>query len=277
MQGLRFRVLGPVEIVDASGSGAAASAPGGSHDSNVPLGSRSQLAILSVLLAHRGQYVRADTLMQVLWGDTRPRTARQTLRSYVSRLRQLVGEGLTGLGDGYRLAADDDAVDAGRFERLVRAARDAPAPEAIGVLTAALALWRGPAFADMADLEPVRAAARSLDQTRIAARESLCRALLLAGRASEAVPVAEALVAEDVLNEGGWVLLLDSLAASGRVAEGLAAYRRAQRALAREGIDPSPMLRQAHAAVLRATVPDPGTVRARDPGPGTVRTPGILG
>ena len=85
MEGPRFRVLGPVGTSEGSP------------------GSPSQLLLLSVLLAHRGQHVRSQMLMDVLWGDQPPRTARQTLRTYISRLRQLLGDRLVASGEGYRL------------------------------------------------------------------------------------------------------------------------------------------------------------------------------
>jgi DNA-binding SARP family transcriptional activator len=70
-------------------------------------------------------------------------------------LRRVLGDPglLTSGPDGYRLAVEPDAIDAVRFERLVRAGRRSHAQsrpaEAAATLREALSLWRGPALADV--------------------------------------------------------------------------------------------------------------------------------
>jgi DNA-binding SARP family transcriptional activator len=148
---VRFRVLGPVDAVDADGR-------------PLPLGGERQRALLAALLTHPGEVVSSDRLAHLLWGEDQPDNPAGALHSQVARLRQALRAGLTprearlrdGGGlltrpPGYLLAVEPEQVDAGRFERLVAEAAAAPPAEAARLLGEALALWRGPAYAGFAD------------------------------------------------------------------------------------------------------------------------------
>ena len=127
---MRIRVLGAVELVDAGG--------------NVcPIGSANQRTVLAVLLAHRGEVVSIDALIDALWGEAPPASAVSTLRTYVSRLRSHLGSALASRGGGFAFDVPPDDVDARRFEALVDAARGAGAAEAVELLAGALRLWKG--------------------------------------------------------------------------------------------------------------------------------------
>jgi len=129
---MEFRLLGPVE---AEAGGAA-----------IRLGGPKQRALLALLLLEPGRPVAADRLAGELGAE-----GEATLRSYVSRLRRVLGrETLAAESGGYLLRATRDQVDAHRFDRLVRQARDAAPGLASERLHAALALWRGPALAGAA-------------------------------------------------------------------------------------------------------------------------------
>ncbi len=233
---VRVRVLGPVEVID---------------DAGVPLavGSRNQRVVLAVLACQPGRTVATAHLIDALWGEEPPRTADHSLRAYVSRLRHLLGDRLAIRPGGYALELAPDAVDASRFEALLRQA-EGSGPAAVERLGEALELWRGPAFADLADVDALRGVAVRLDEPRLGAREARAAALLKAGHAVEATALAEELVAEAPLREGAWVTLIDALAATGRVAEALRAFQRAATALAEAGLAPSDELRRAEAAAL---------------------------
>lgn len=153
-------------------------------------------------------------------------------------------------GGGFALELAPDELDAERFEALVDAARGVDADAAAPLLATALGLWRGPAFGDRADVGCVRPEARRLEERRAAAGEAHAVALLASRRPDEAVAVAEALVSAAPLREGGWVVLIEALAAAQRSAEALRAFQRAAEALAEAGLDPSPRLRQAERAAL---------------------------
>jgi predicted ATPase/DNA-binding SARP family transcriptional activator len=241
---VRVRVLGTVGVAGEGGTGPA------------PIGSRSQRLILSVLAARAGETVSVDALVDALWGDEPPRTAAHTLRTYVSRLRSALGDGVAIHPAGYALAVAEDELDAGRFERLTAEAQRAADPHAaLEVLDEALGLWSGPAFGDVADVAALRGAAMRLEELRLAAVEARAAALLRAGDPAGAVAAAEELLAAHPLREGAWAVLVAALAAAGRGRDALHAYQRAAEALAEAGLVPSPRLRQAEAAALR--VPEP--------------------
>lgn len=249
-------MLGPLEVHDG--------------DAPVPVGGPRPRAVLAVLLASRGRVVSTDVLVDVLWGEAPPRTADHTLRTYVSRLRRVLGDRLVTRDGGYLLDVPPESVDACRFEHLAAAGGGVPA------LTAALDLWRGPAYAGQADLGPVRGEARRLEEARASAREALVAALVAAGAAAEATAAGEALVADEPYREGAWALLVRALVAAGRPAEALTAYRRAAAALDELGLEPSPVLRAAQAEALRAGVPaaDPArTTPAPAPAPSAPPVP----
>lgn len=139
---VEFRVLGPIEVLR--------------NGSVIALGGRRQAALLAVLLLERGRAVSPGRLVDELWDGKPPAGAGATLRSYVTRLRRALGGGVVIAREpgGYALRVADDAVDVGRFERLLHEGEDAlargAAHRAAERLAAALALWRGRAFDDLA-------------------------------------------------------------------------------------------------------------------------------
>ena len=216
----------------------------------VTLGSPTQRRILAVLLARLGETVALDTLAEAVWGDDPPASAVATLRTYISRMRSVLGDAIVSRGAGYALAAAPDDVDAGRFESLHRDAGRAEPAAAVAILDAALGLWRGSAFAEHADVACIAPEARRLEELRRSASEARVTALLRAGRADQAVAAAEALVTTEPLWEGAWARLIEGLAAQGRAAEALRAFQRAVAALADAGLEPSDVLRENERMVL---------------------------
>ncbi|MFC8800919.1 winged helix-turn-helix domain-containing protein [Streptomyces griseoincarnatus] len=95
----------------------------------LPLGSARQRAVLAALLAEPGVMVSLDQLVDRVWGATPPASARQTLHSYISRLRGVLrdegGPLLARRSSGYVLAVDVSAVDLHRFRALVARAKQA--------------------------------------------------------------------------------------------------------------------------------------------------------
>ncbi len=260
-----MRILGPVGVAAADAGDPVSAAP--------TLGSRSQRLVLAVLAARVGETVSADLLIDALWGDSPPRTAAQTLRTYVSRLRALLGDAVVISPGGYSLALSPSEVDAGRFEGLVREAGRAARPEVtMALLDEALALWRGPAFGDLADVEALRGPTRRLEELRLAAEEERAAALLRSGQVARAAATAEELVAAHPLREGAWAVLVEALAAAERAPEALRAYQRAAAALADAGLVPSARLRQAEASALAGTSPP-----VLAPRPFPVSTSSLLG
>src|ERR671931_237760 len=167
------------------------------------LGGPKQRALLAILLLDANQAVSADRLIDALWGDHPPDTAKNTLQVYVSQLRKLLPEGsLETVAPGYRLAVDPDALDLSRFEELAQQGRAAlgigDAATAAQALGAALALWRGPALADLA-LEPfAQTEAARLEELRLAVLEDRIEADLALGRHGPLVAELEHLIVENV-------------------------------------------------------------------------------
>jgi DNA-binding SARP family transcriptional activator len=249
---LELGVLGPVQAVR--------------DGRELGLGGPKQRAVLALLLVDAGRVVPVEHLAEVLWRGAPPPGAAKTLRSYVSRLRSLLEPeaALVARGGGYAIRVDPDRVDAGRFERLVGAGRDAlgrgEAAAAADQLGEALALWRGRALADVAEVEPLALEAARLEQLRLVALEGRLEADIERGLAGEVTGELEALVAEFPVRERLWRLLVLALYRAERQADALASYQRARAVLAEElGIEPGEELRQLEEAVLRQEVPPPAT------------------
>jgi WD40 repeat protein/DNA-binding SARP family transcriptional activator len=243
---VRFQVLGPLEADAGSGP--------------LSLGGPKQRVVLAHLLLRANQMAPAAVLIDEIWGEEPPETARNTLQSYVSHLRKALGEGrIAGRPPGYVLQVEHDELDADRFDGLLRDARKAlaiDAATAVRVFDDALALWRGPAFADLADEPSLVAEAGRLNELRLTAMEDRLDALLASGEHARVVGEAEALIGRHSLRERVWGQLMLALYRAGRQAEALAAFQRARQVLAEElGIDPSPELARVHERVLRQ---DPG-------------------
>jgi DNA-binding SARP family transcriptional activator len=245
---LEFRILGPVQAVR--------------DGRELELGGPKPRALLALLLVAPGRVIPAERLAEELWGGRPPAEAAGTLRSYVSRLRTVLGleAVLLARGGGYALAAEPELLDAARFERLAQAGRQAleggAAAAAADRFAEALGLWRGRALADVAEVEPLAREAARLEELRLLAVEGRVEADLALGRAAEVTGELEGLVGEHPVRERLWRLLVLALYRAGRQADALAAYRRARDMLAAElGIEPGAELRALEQQVLRQEVP----------------------
>jgi DNA-binding SARP family transcriptional activator len=216
-----------------------------------------QRALLAVLVAHGPTVVTRRTLVDNFWGDDAPASAGNAVEVYISRLRSALGrDRIRTEANGYRLVFDSNAVDAWRFAELCQQGSEELASgdvaTAADTLRAGLALWRGPAFTGLDDVELLRTEADRLDQLRLKALERRIEADLACGRHGLVVPELEALVFDYPLRERFWAQLMRALYADGRQGEALEAFRRARTLLADElGVDPGPELRDVEAAVLR--------------------------
>ncbi|KOU74935.1 AfsR family transcriptional regulator [Streptomyces sp. MMG1533] len=222
----------------------------------VPLGGPRLRALLAALALRPGRVTTPDTLIDEVWSGAPPQDAPAALQALVGRLRRTAGIGKAAVASepgGYRLAATEGDVDLFVFERLVRQGTDAlnhgDAPAAARALDAALALWRGPALADLPD----RTAATRPEALRLEATRARIAAHLLLGRAQDVVPELKELTAAHPYDEPLRVLLIRALRDTGRAADALAAYDTARHALADGlGADPGPELRALHTELLAA-------------------------
>jgi predicted ATPase/DNA-binding SARP family transcriptional activator len=243
------RLLGPVRAVRLG--------------REIALGGPKKRAVLALLLLEAGRVVPTGRLMEELWRGSPPRGAAVTLRSYVSRLRAVLGPDavLEGGGGGYVITVRSDDVDAGRFERLVaagQAALDAgEAAAAAGRFAEALGLWHGRALADVCEVEALALESARLEELRLAAVEGRIEADIALGRHARVIGDLERLVAEFPVRERLWRLLVLALYRDERQGDALAAYRRARAMLAAElGLEPGEELRRLEQAVLRQEVPE---------------------
>ena len=243
MRELEFLLLGPLEV-----------RAGGNR---VPVPGAKERRLLALLLLHANTVVSADRLLEELWGEHLPNDPANALQSRVAKLRRALGQTgaqgvLTSRRPGYVLQVDPEQLDIHRFERLVAEARQAAATvDAAERFAEALALWRGPALADVAREGVAQAEIARLEELRLVAVADKLDAELAAGRHAELVGELEALVAAHPLRERFRAQLMVALYRSGRQADALAAYRAARAALADElGIDPSPELQRLEQAIL---------------------------
>lgn len=240
MDPVRYRLLGTTQAHRPDGTA-------------VPVGGARLRALLSVLALRAGRTVPAGVLVDEVWGADPPADAAGALQALVGRLRRALGASAVASAEGgYRLVAAPDDVDLTRFDRLTReglgALADGDPAKAAAVLDDALALWRGPALADLPDrtAEAARWETRRLDALR--ARHTAALAL---GHAERSLPELAALCDSHPLDEPLQALRLRALRDLGRPAQALAAYDDVRQLLAdRLGSDPGPELRALHGELL---------------------------
>jgi DNA-binding SARP family transcriptional activator/tetratricopeptide (TPR) repeat protein len=238
-----MRVLGPLEVWDG--------------DEQVAVAGPLPRRLLALLVTRPGRFLPVDALIDGLWGDDPPAAARATLQSHVARLRRSLGQAaeIAGGPAGYQVAVDAADVDAFAFVAAAQAGHRALAggnpSAAAAALSAGLALWRGPAFAEFGGCGVLDAEAARLEQLRLDAVEWRIEAELADADLAAPVGELEALVRAHPTREGLWALLMRALYRAGRQADALEAYRRARRALIDElGVEPGRQLREAERLVL---------------------------
>jgi WD40 repeat protein/DNA-binding SARP family transcriptional activator len=238
---VRFQLLGPLA---ASGD-----------DGPIAVGGPKQRLVLAHLLLRSNTTVPIDQLIDAVWGEEPPETARATLQTYVSRLRGLLGSGrIEGEAPGYRLNAVPDELDTGRFETLLKEAREdgLDPTAAVDVLDEALELWRGPALADLGSEPSLFGEIARLEELRLVAVEERIAARLDLGQHADVVAELEAATAAHPMRERLWGQLILALYRSRRQADALAAFDRMRELLADQlGIDPSRELQDMNERVLR--------------------------
>jgi DNA-binding SARP family transcriptional activator len=244
-----YRILGPLEVRG--------------EDGPLLLRGARQRELLAALLLHANEIVSTDRLLDELWEGDPPPTAAKIIQNSVSQLRKLL-EPLRPAGaepllvtrsPGYVLRVRPGELDADRFVVLVGEARQELAAgasaEAATRLREALALWRGPVLADLADALFARTESARLEELRLGATEDRIEAELALGRHVELVAELEALIAQHPLRERLRGQLMLSLYRSGRQAEALRIYQETRDTLVEElGLEPSPALQRLERAVL---------------------------
>ncbi|MFC5908672.1 BTAD domain-containing putative transcriptional regulator [Streptacidiphilus monticola] len=245
---MRIDVLGPVRALRDDGT-------------PVDLGGPRHREVLARLVAAGGRMVPTDTLVDDLWAAP-PERAVGALRTFVAALRRSLEPDrpprtpprvLVTEGPGYALRLPRESVDAHRFEDvLARARRASRAP---ADLDAALASWRGPAYADVTGSTWAQRERARLEELRLEAVELRARLLLDAGSGAELVAELGAHVTEHPWREPAWGLLARALHRAGRQADALATLRRARTMLVDQlGLDPGAELQRLERDILQGAV-----------------------
>ena len=239
------RVLGPVSI----------DGPDTSSDASPSLSPKLQL-VLGLLAARRGSVVSVDRLCEALWGDEQPAAAAATLQSHISRLRRaLLPSGhIVALDRGYWLELPDGHLDVDLFTQLTDQATAAAPTDprtATQLYNSALALWRGPAFGDLADVDGIRPESVRLDELYLSVVESYIDCRLAAGGDTGLIGDLEGRIIAHPLRERFVRQLMLALFRADRQADSLRRASEFRRLLRDEmGLEPSPALIDLEARIL---------------------------
>ncbi|WP_203913543.1 AfsR/SARP family transcriptional regulator [Rhizocola hellebori] len=252
-----FRVLGPLHVVDARITA-----------------SRQQI-VLAVLLLEANHVVPVGRLVDAVWEDAPPATAKSQIQICISTIRRALSH--AGLGDridtspaGYQIRVADGELDLRTFNDLVSegrtAVREHRLEAAASAFRRALALHPGSPLVGL-DSRVVRAAAARLAERRLTAAEEYLEVELRLGRHRELIDELMALVTEHPLRERLWHQLMTALYRSGRQAEALAAYQSARQASVDDlGLEPSEPLRSLERAILTGNA-EPALMAELEPDP----------
>ncbi len=213
--------------------------------------------LVALLALSPGKPVSVERIIDLLWPDEPPPTAREMVRIYVGRARKRLGESaITTQPAGYALATDSGSVDALRFQRICNAAsrmlEEGDSGGAVKAVDEALALWQGPPLADLESLPFVRDEQARLEEQQLHAIEDRIEAELTLGRAGRLVAQLESLVREHPYRERLRGQLMLALYRSGRQTEALHHYQDGRNLLIEElGVEPDPDLQEMQKAILR--------------------------
>ncbi|WP_309302870.1 AfsR/SARP family transcriptional regulator [Streptomyces sp. PT12] len=223
--------------------------------------------ILSLLAVRAGGVVHVETLMAEVWGNAIPRSASTTLQTYILQLRKKLTEaGVRQTGrsakevlstsyGGYRLAPDEFSLDLLEFQRLVRLGGTALTGNDPGGaathLRRALALWRGPALADVPVGEVLGTEVIGMQEARSLALELRLEADLRLGRHAEIIGELRMLVNREPLNETLAAQLMTALYRAGHTWRALGVFQSLRQSLIEElGVEPTPRVQRLHQAIL---------------------------
>ncbi|HEY3631640.1 MAG TPA: tetratricopeptide repeat protein [Jatrophihabitantaceae bacterium] len=245
---MEFRVLGPLEVVDAGRV--------------VPIPAAKLRTLLATLLLRANQPTSLGQLADQLWADVSPDNPRRAIQTYVTRLRQLLGDDGTlieTLDGGYQIHVSPGQLDLARFEaKVAQALGTDDATEQASRLDEAVALWRGSPLGNVESEELHSRDVPRLAELYLQAQERRIDAHLRLGRPAELIADLRELTIAHPLREHLWAQLMQALWRAGRQAEALSAYETARRALDAElGIAPGDELRRMHAAVLAGETSTP--------------------
>jgi DNA-binding SARP family transcriptional activator len=233
----RFQLLGPIAVIE--------------KDREVAAGHPKQRSVLAALLVTVNQPVSTSALIDQIWGERPPPSARSALYTYIAHLRPLLSRlnvPIVRRSGGYLMEADPETVDLHRFRRLVGAA--AQGEDGGALLDEAIGLWRGEPFEGLNTpwFNAVRAEVLAEHRAALVRRNQL---LLTLGRHSELLPELLRATTRSPLDESLAAQLITALHRSGQRSSAIAHYHRLRNVLVEElGIDPSPRLQHLYRRIL---------------------------
>jgi DNA-binding NarL/FixJ family response regulator/DNA-binding SARP family transcriptional activator len=240
---VEYRILGPLEVVD--------------EGEPVALGRLKERLVLATLLLHANEFVSRERLIDELWGESPPPTARKAVNVYVSQLRKALTRNgrdpIETADGGYRIGADE--LDVAHMQQLLATARERAAAgdleAAAELLRETLALWRGPTLAGLRLESHGRDEVAQLDELRLTALIDRIDCDLALGRHEDVLGELQVLVGEHPLRERLRAQLMLALYRADRQTEALEAYQQAREVLVEElGIEPSPALQRLQKGIL---------------------------
>ena len=225
------------------------------NDTPAELGSTKQRRLLALLLMRANRMVSVSELIDAVWPESPPRTARKNLQVYVCGLRKLLPGRIRYDANGYVFTSGSAELDVHRFEELTatgrRAARNGEATASADLLGSAVRLWRGKPAAGLWEPGEIPGDAARLWDRFVAAYEDWIDATISVGLHIEALENLDAMADSIDFSERLTISRMRALSLCGRTIEALAFYEAKRQYLAREyGIEPSPVLQAMHIDLL---------------------------
>ena len=237
---VKFGVLGPVTVTEGT--------------TTLNIGGPKQRTVLALLIAHAGDPVSTESIIEAVWGGDSAPNAKRIVQTYVATLRAEVGDAIVRAGQGWRLEAPRDGVDSLAFEDLYQTARDVAKSNpqrASAALREALAMWRGHPYSDIEAHGALEGESSRLSGLRLAAQAARMDADLALGRDVDLVGEIEALIAQHPYFERFRAQHMLALYRAGRQQESLRSYEQLRTILLEElGVDPTPDLQDLERRIL---------------------------
>jgi DNA-binding SARP family transcriptional activator/tetratricopeptide (TPR) repeat protein len=242
-----FQLLGPVRLF--------------AGERAVPIGGPGVRGLLAVLALAPNRVVGLDEIIDALWGEGPPATARTIVHGNVSHLRRILrsiqddrpGDArILTAPPGYQLSVDPQRIDVQRARTLLERANMAEQASRADLLRQAFSLWQGPPLSGV----PGSLKAPELEDLRLAVHSARVDADLADGRHSALIVELSPLVRANPVAERTAGQLMRALYYAGRRGDALELYQRVSRQVVDTlGIDPSPELRALHRQVLNDHLP----------------------
>ncbi len=215
-------------------------------------------SVLATLALRAGEVVSVERIVDAVWDEAPPATARNTVQAHVAALRKFMGvpDCLVSRAPGYVLSLPESGTDLTVVQGLlVKAEKTMTPAERLPLLRQALTYWRGTALADVVESPYLSHQASSLEELKTATQENCLTDHLRLGQHQKVIPELDFLCSANPFRERLVRLLMTALFRDGRAADALAAYRRLSELLREElGILPALRTTTLHGKIQRGDV-----------------------